>query len=190
MTREEKILFYLPYVQRLSSTLCHLRGITDYSFREDCCSAAVEAMIRAVDEYDKASTASISTWIAKGVDWAIRELLRCHFGSRRHGSSIHDLKAPRLSLQDIEDWSQCGVDGTEQFICDLDLARKVLKYAESRGSSKGKGDVLRKYFVEGYTMREIAIERNCSESNISLMISRLKSDINNRFKKSSYIGDR
>lgn len=183
MNREETILFYIPYVECLSNTICYLKNITNHAIRQDCCSAGLEALILAVDNYSPRYGATIQTYIANKVNWAIYDSLRLWFGDSRFGKQILEVKSPSCCLDDVTNSLECSSDGIEESIIKSEFIEKIMKFSESIGRKKGKSEILWKYFGDEYTMKEIAEQINCTESNVSLIISRLKSDINNRFKK-------
>jgi len=137
-------------------------------------SIAVEVMIRAIDNYDGSVGASLKTWIAKKVRFAVLDFIR-----KEKSSNWGDLR-----VEDFINSLELSSDGIEQTICNKDLVHRLLSFIEqNKGQRTRKGEVedLFAYLVDGYLMREIANWRGCTIQNVSLMITNLKKIIVEEF---------
>ena len=181
--RKKIILAFLPYTKQLSDTLCYFRGVSDRVLKEDCRSAAIESMIRAIDRYDLTKGAALKTWVTISVRNSVKEYLRVESKRGGKGKAKYSiLPDPIESFDNVKEYS---IDSLGKTMNNVDLARKALVYIGKQGRTPNKkAEVFWAYFVEGKRMREIAVEHNCTLVNISLMISKAKNDIiNSSLKK-------
>ena len=174
--RQDLILEHLQYARGIAFRVCWAKGYFNILF-DDCQSVAAEALIKAVDNYDENSGASLKTWIIAKVRFAVLDFIRKETHSRRNGGVpiMVDIAEHSNSLE-------LATDGTEQVVCNKDMIYKTLSFVHrSKKMRRRSGEIedLLAYLSDGYLMREIASWRGCSEANVSMMISGLKKQVKN-----------
>ena len=189
--RDLLILSFVAYVTRIAHKICASRRIYDWDLREDCISVAMIALVEAVDSYNSAYGATLKTWVSINAAKAVMEQLRQTLGKMENGEFTKKQNLKRLNrfasnnvllgsnFKNSNDWK-------EEEIGNCDMVEKILSFVDKTGrqmeKKPDKAEILKLYYVEGYCLREIGERRGCTASNISLIISRAKSDINKKFK--------
>lgn len=209
--REQTILSFLSYVEKLSDTVCYLQGVSDPVIKEDCRSEVIISMIKAIDSYNPDCGAALKTWITKNANWAAKEFFRVFFGGKIRERSLsaiagHETKASLARLgyggnnleiershipisDDIEmeeknDYTlksdeyetRLSSDGLEEYVCNVDLIKRIFDIVKRKGRSD-RVDIVISVLRDGYTEEEIAVQKGCSQENVSFIISKAKSDI-------------
>jgi len=171
--RQDLILKHLPYARGIAFRMCWNRNSSFHLF-DDCMSVATEALIEAIDSYDVTFGASLKTWITHNVRGLVMNFIRGEKSWRWQTTNIDD----------HSNSSELSSDGLEQMLCDKDLLYRILLFVDrvkaGRTRKKEVEDFLA-YFMEGYSLNEIADWRGCMESNVSLMIAGLRKTIEKRF---------
>lgn len=220
--REQTILSFLSYVEKLSDTACYFQGISDSVIKEDCRSEVIISMIKAIDSYNPDCGAALKTWITKNANWAAKEFFRVFFGGRirerslsaiagketkaslarlRYDSSNlswgeieenqlgNRLSNGEYSLEETErnyypqdsssqkDFSYLSNDGIEEFVCNMDLIKQIFDLINKGKGRSDKMDIVIAALYDGCTEEEIAEDKRCTQSNVSFIISKVKSDI-------------
>ena len=168
--RQNLILEYLPCIKGIAFHVCWTRNCLHFLF-DDCESVATEALIKAIDSYDKTTGASLKTWIIIKVRFAVIDFINKETRLKRN-------YRPPIMV-DIEDYSnsiETATDGIEQTICDKDMIYKILSLVKPGRRKREIEDSLT-YLSGKCLMREVADQRGCSEANVSMMIAGLKKKI-------------
>lgn len=172
--REQLILEHLPYVEKITQIFCATHKQKDIGEFQ---SIAMESLMFSVNNYDNIKGASLKTWIVTGVRYALID----------YRSKI--IKQDLVKMDYIDGYSDSlifSVNGTEQAICNEDLVNKVFQYLDNKpikriNARTDISKILKLYYIDGYTMKEVAEIKGLSEARISQIIGITIKDIQKHF---------
>lgn len=187
-TRNQLILKYLPYIEKITKMFCLTYRQED---EDEYQSIAIEKLIISVDSYDNNKGAKLKTWIIRNVKIAL--INRFHEQNRKlldHlGVLINRQYMEDNRLDDYKNALQLSINGTEQSMSNKDIVCKFLELLDKpvyhgvgRPQRTDVGEIFYLYFVEGYVMREIAEMKMVTESCISQVIKKGRKRIQDNFK--------
>ena len=200
--RNDLIVEHWPIVIYVANDICMSRGIFDEMFIEDCCSVAViEGLIKAIDKYDDSKGAQLKTWVEIKVKGAVKDYLRREKWPKTREIKVNGLRSYRAILNrerrnnlkvgrqmDLDSWSvqnsiEHSYNGNEDRVINEDYVQKIYQYIDNKpkyvNANKRSSEILKKYFILGYRMREIAEEKGVTEARINQIINRALKDIRN-----------
>jgi len=193
--RDTAIEKYWPFSQSFVKRLCFVKNIRDKIVIEDCQQEVAEkGLIKSVDTYDSSKGASLKTWIVSGLRFSFLDYLRVNiygfiktpdkrkplsFQSIKNQETVFGLKDPFDITEDrFKNSIDLSVDGTEQKICNKDMAHKIFSFISlletQPRARKDIKEIFYLYYCEGYILKEIAEMKGCTKSNISLIIKRTR----------------
>lgn len=189
--REEAILKYWNLSKFIVRNFCLARGIKDQGIIEDCQSdVVINGLIKAVGNYDDSKGASLKTYVCNKVRYATLDHLRnniygrfkkikkghyCLRALKQNQEAKLNLLFPfSIEVDKFKNSMELSVNGTEKKVYDKDLLFKIFEYIPTMGkhvrSRDDMAEIFYLRFVKGYTIFEIAKIKNCTKSNISLVI--------------------
>lgn len=170
--RDLLIKEFLPVSKAVAYNICRAKSLHFNKWMvEDCQSAGIEGMIKAIDSYNPTSGASLKTWVIKNIYFSV----------------LSYIKAERKwLLVDLDEESIQGIvtaDGEDR-MCDRDLVFKIFYFVERiRGIGKkdSMAEMLISYYFDGKLQKDIADHYECTPANVSTAFSRLKAAVLKEF---------
>lgn len=172
MDKTSLILQHYPLSKAVAYNICSSKKVFDFHIVEECQSCATEAMINAINSYDRKQKASLKTWIIRNIRFAVLDYIN---NENKHRGN--------LNIDDFIDSIKLSMNGLDETINSRDLVLKILLYVDRHRQNKRK-DVkmaLLAHYFDGQLMKDVAEWRGCTPANVSMMFSKLKELIRQEF---------
>jgi len=187
MNRNETVLNYTSFAKSIAGKICTNRNINDSWTRNDCESAAVESLIRAIDNYDESMGATIGTFAGIKIRGGVLDHLRMVSGTPRNCTDKAALLKVNFSnpenFNSFENSLAYSVNGTEGKVCNKDLVQKIFAHINTLKCREDTIEILKLYFWDGYTLREIGDMKGISYTRVSQIILSVSRKVRKAFKK-------
>lgn len=166
---QQLVLQFIPLANKLAYQ--KKRSLPSFIDVEELKSAAYLGLVEAASRFNPEFGTAFSTFAYPRIFGAIQDYLRSLGWGRRDGSShCVSLDAPNADGHDLNDMLEAKTEENDEFleVVSVDLNDQARQ-------------ILRLYFVESYSMKEIGERFDVTESRISQLIKQYRQHIRGRW---------
>lgn len=178
-TMQELVVQYVPLANKLAYQ--KKKSLPNFVDVEDLKSAAYLGLVEAATRYDESKGVAFSTFAYPRIFGEIHDFLR------RQGWIKRCDLTPVVSLDTADEDEGCMLrdtiaakEGTDTEECFEVITFKLDAQAKA---------VLRHYFIDEYSMKEVGEKFGVSESRISQLVKRYKSEIQSQWTESQLVAE-
>ena len=161
---------YVPLAKKLAYQ--KKRVLPRFVDADELVSAAYMGLVEAASRFDPGMNVNFSTYAYPRISGAIHDYLReCGWGKRDHPVSVESLDShtDEGPVHEVESYEE--------------PAHNEMLEVISKGLGDQAEDIMRLYFVEQYTMKEVGDRIGVTEGRVSQIIKDYKDHIRNRYDR-------